>query len=167
MEGGCRGLISAIQRGRAGAPSQIEIFFSKCRRLFCGSVAGAGGADSKHPHKEQILKLSGIFQQGDTHAGICALVDIWDKSYTDFFKFAKSPSSYGEFAAPHLRHEMAERAATDVVFYAKARADPVRSPPPNLPATSPRAPRPGARARAALPPPPSAHIRPRRRPQAM
>lgn len=127
MEGGCSALRMAIQRGRRGSPSPIEIFFSKCRRLFCGSVANEGEAESKHPHREKIEKLSGIFEDGTMHAGIYALLDLWEHSYSDFFQFCKSPSSFGGFAAPHLRHQMAEAAAKDKVFYAQARANPVRA----------------------------------------
>ena len=50
MEGGCSALRMAIQRGRRGSPSPIEIFFSKCRRLFCGSVANEGEADDGEGH---------------------------------------------------------------------------------------------------------------------
>ena len=115
------------QRGQRGTPSQIEIFLSKCRKLFCGSVANADGNDSKHPHREKIERLSGIFEEGSMHAGIYALLDLWEHSYSDFFQFCKSPSSFGGFAAPHLRHHMAEAAAKDKVFYAQARANPVRA----------------------------------------
>ena len=130
MVGGCRALLSLVQRPRplaGGAParSPIEKFFGKCRALFCGSTKG-GGKDDKHPHVDKINRLSGLFYDGWVHAGIYALVDMWDKSYDMFFKFCKSPSEFGKFSAPHLRHEIAEMVAYDKVYYEGARADPVR-----------------------------------------
>ena len=125
MADGCRQLLSAIQRPGGLPRSPMEKFLAKCRQLFCGSTENAG-KDSKHPHVDKILLLSGLFAQGTVQAGIYAMVDIWNASYDGFFQFCKSPSAFGGFASPHLRHHMAERVAQDHRFYSKARADPVR-----------------------------------------
>ena len=46
------------------------------------------------------------------------IVDVWEQSYGEFHHFAKSPSRYGSFEPPHLRHMMAERAVMDTLWYA-------------------------------------------------
>ena len=53
------------------------------------------------------------------------MLDIWDKSYDDFFAFCKSPSRFGGFPSPHLRHMMAEQVVKDGIFYDQALANPV------------------------------------------
>ena len=101
----------------------------------CGTLNAAelpnGVAKSSryHPHKRKILLLSGLFQRGDVHAGACAVLDLWNKRYDDFFMFCKSPSKYGGFEPPHLRHMMAEEVAKDIIFYRKARDNQVRCSP--------------------------------------
>ena len=70
-----------------------------------------------HPHKPKILLLSGLEASLDLAASMYLLVDVWEQSYNRFFLFAKSPSRYGDFESPHLRHMMAEQAALDTIFY--------------------------------------------------
>lgn len=77
-----------------------------------------------HPHKPKILLLSGLEASLDLAASMYLLVDVWEQSYNRFFLFAKSPSRYGDFESPHLRHMMAEQAALDTIFYQEARVDP-------------------------------------------
>ena len=94
MVDGCRSLITLIQRprplsGGGQARSPLEKFLAKCRELFCGSTK-TGGIDSKHPHVDKINRLSGLFYDGTVHAGVYAMVDLWDHSYDEFFKFCKS-----------------------------------------------------------------------------
>ena len=57
-------------------------------------------------------------------AAMHLLVDVWEQRFADFHKAMRSPSQFGGFEPPFLRHEMAVHAATDAVWYAKARADP-------------------------------------------
>ena len=85
MADGCRQLLSAIQRPGGLPRSPMEKFLAKCRELFCGSTDDSAGKDSKHPHVDKILILSGLFAQGTVQAGIYALVDLWNASYDSFF----------------------------------------------------------------------------------
>lgn len=103
----------------------MEKFLEKCRVLLRGSTDDTSETTKVHPHIDKINRLSGLFEDGWLHAGVYALVDLWEASYDRFFQFCKSPSEYGGFAAPHLRHHMAEQVAKDVVFYREARANPV------------------------------------------
>ena len=130
MYEGCKQLKVVIERPAggpgAGRLSLIERFLAMCRKLFMGSTDADAEMRKAHPHIEKINLLSGLFKHGKLQAGIFAIMDLWEQGYNDFFQFAKSPSEYGQFAAPHLRHMMAEAAAADKVWYRRLRADPVR-----------------------------------------
>ena len=73
---------------------------------------------------EKVRWLSGVLYEGQLVGGIHLVVDVWEQSYHKFFKFAKSPSKYGNFDSPHLRHMIAERVLEGTAWYAAARADP-------------------------------------------
>ena len=103
----------------------MERFLEKCRVLLRGSTDDTSTTTKAHPHIDKINRLSGLFEDGWLHAGIYAIVDLWDAAYDRFFKFCKSPSQFGGFAAPHLRHHIAEQVAKDLIFYKEARANPV------------------------------------------
>ena len=102
----------------------LEIFFEKCLVLFCGSTDQEKAKRSAHPHILKMQLLYGIFGKPDIYAAIYLTIDVWEQNYQAFHKFARSPSAYGDFAPPFLRHMMAEQAAKDVVWYRAARAQP-------------------------------------------
>jgi hypothetical protein len=102
----------------------LEIFFEKCLVLFCGSTDQEKAKRVVHRHTEKLQLLNGIFATPDVYAAIYITIDVWEQNYQSFHAFARSPAAYGGFAPPFLRHMMAERAATDVVWYRAARADP-------------------------------------------
>ena len=130
MYEGCDRLRAVIQRPEggigAGRLSLIERFLAQCRKLFQGSTDVDADKRKAHPHVEKINRLSGLFQHGKLQAGIYAVIDLWEQAYNEFFQFAKSPSEFGNFDAPHLRHMIAEQVACDKIFYRNMRADPVR-----------------------------------------
>ena len=126
MRDGCQALLAVIQRPGRGRRSKIERFLEKCREIFNGTTDETKATRSEHPHREKINVLSGLFKEGTLHAGIYAITDMWDKSFDDFFRFCKSPSRFGGFAPPHLRHMIAEQVARDKVYYKNARQNPVR-----------------------------------------
>jgi hypothetical protein len=72
-----------------------------------------------------VRLLNGIFATPDIYAAIYLTLDIWEQNFESFHAFARSPSVYGGFEAPFLRHMMAERACVDSVWYEKARAKPL------------------------------------------
>ena len=134
MKDGCAALQAAIQRPtwrpcQLRRPrSPLEKFFDKCRELMKGVTDDTDPKKPKyHPHRRKINTLSGLLEQGWLHAGVAVVLDLWDKSYDSFFEFCKSPSGFGHFPSPHLRHMMAEQVAKDKVFYDKGIAEPVRS----------------------------------------
>ena len=51
-------------------------------------------------------------------------VDIWEQNFVQFHQAMRTPSEYGAFEPPMLRHEMALYALRDTLWYAEARADP-------------------------------------------
>ena len=122
MVDGCRPLLAALQRPRA----PLEVLFDKCRTLFCGTLPTQGG-ERAHPHKNKIINLTGMLAAGVLQAGVYALVELWDRRFDTFFRVCKSPSRFGGFAQPHVRHMLAEQVALDTVFYKDAKADPVRA----------------------------------------
>ena len=102
----------------------LEIFFEKCLVLFCGSTDQSKAKRTPHPHILKMQLLNGIFGKPDVYAAIYLTIDAWEQNYEAFHKFARSPSAYGDFAPPFLRHMMAEQAAKDVTWYRAARAQP-------------------------------------------
>jgi hypothetical protein len=105
-------------------PSSIEKFFDRVRALHCGSVDETKATRTVHPHRDKLILLTGLVSEISLHGSMCILVDVWEACYQTFYTFCKSPSRYGNFEQPHLRHMMAEQSATVTVFYAEARADP-------------------------------------------
>lgn len=122
---GCRQLRAALQ----GPNSPLDKFFDALRRIFCGKLQTKQNGEREHPHKHKITQITGLLESGLLRAGVYALIDIWEQRYDTFFKVCKSPSLYGGFPQPHVRHMMAEQVALDTVFYKEARADPVRTAP--------------------------------------
>ena len=116
--------ISGHLLGQAAAPTYLEHFLDVNRLLFRGSTDEAKAQRVPHAHVEKVDVLSGIFHDLDIVAAIHLVVDVWEQSYHDFFTFCKSPARFGGWAAPHLRHMMAERAVADTIWYEEARADP-------------------------------------------
>ena len=102
----------------------IEIFLEKCRHLFCGTLDRNAATRKVHPHVQKIKTLSGIVADMDFEAACLLVVDLHESNFGAFYEFAKSPSTYGEFDPPHLRHMMAAKVAEDTVWYQAARADP-------------------------------------------
>ena len=125
MREGCQRLLLISQRGVNNGPSKMQKFLAKCVELFNGSTDESKEQRVLHSHRHHIHLLYGIFSEDSMHAAIFAIADMWNKSYDEFFEFAKSPSKYGGFAQPHLRHMMADQVAKDMVYYRKARAKPV------------------------------------------
>ena len=129
---GCAALQCAIQRPTwrpwqlRRPQSPLEKFLEKSRELMKGVTDDSDPKKPKyHPHRKKINLLSGLLEQGWLHAGVAVVLDLWDKSYDDFFAFCKSPSRFGQFPSPHLRHMMAEQVAKDKVFYDEGLAEPV------------------------------------------
>ena len=102
----------------------LEIFFEKCLTLFCGSTDQEKAKRVTHPHILKLQLLHGIFGKPEVYTAINLTIDAWEQNYQAFHSFARSPSAYGGFAPPFLRHMMAEQAAKDVVWYRAARARP-------------------------------------------
>ena len=127
MIDGCRQLRSILQLDATGRPgtSALERLMARCNALYCGTLRTENGTRA-HPHKERIISLVGILAAGVLQAGVYALCDMWEESYDGFFKFCKSPSRFGAFVEPHLRHMLAEQVARDSTYYTRALANPVR-----------------------------------------
>ena len=102
----------------------LEIFLEKCLTLFCGSTDQDKAKRVPHPHILKMQLLTGIFGKPDIYTAMYLTIDVWEQNYRSFHSFARSPSAYGGFAPPLLRHMMAERAAADVAWYRAARAAP-------------------------------------------
>lgn len=106
-------------------PSMLEKFLDVSRLLQRGGIdrakEEATGKRVAHPHCEKTELVSGVVHNLDFIAGIYLTVDVWEQSYGDFHHFAKSPSRYGGFEPPHLRHMMAERAVIDTLWCRRMR----------------------------------------------
>ena len=124
---GCRQLRSILQPNATGRPgtSPLERLMARCNSLYCGTLSTENGTRA-HPHKERIISLVGILASGVLQAGVFAMCDLWDGSYDSFFELCKSPSRFGAFPEPHLRHMLAEQVARDSTYYTRALANPVR-----------------------------------------
>ena len=105
------------------ATPMLKLFLEKCRGYLRGDLS-VDGTKVSAAVVEKIRWLSGVLYEGQLVGGIHLVVDVWEQSYHKFFKFAKSPSKYGNFDSPHLRHMMAERVLECTAWYAKALADP-------------------------------------------
>lgn len=73
-------------------PSYLEVYLKACRKLMCGSTDQERKDTVYHPHKQKIQTLSGIFRKLDVEAGLYLYLDVGNGNYSDFYKFAKSPS---------------------------------------------------------------------------
>ena len=125
MREGCKKLVLICQRGRNNESSMLQKFLAKCVQLFNGSCDDSKERRVVHSHRQKIHLLYGIFSEDSMHAAIFALSDVWNRSYDEFFRFVKSPSRYGGFEQPHLRHMIAEQVTKDLVYYRNARAQTV------------------------------------------
>ena len=105
------------------ATPMLHLFLEKCRAFLRGDLS-VDGTRVSAAVVEKVRWLSGVLYEGQLVGGIHLIVDVWEQSYHKFFKFAKSPSKYGNFDSPHLRHMMAERVLECTAWYAAARADP-------------------------------------------
>lgn len=104
--------------------SPLEKFFATLRKLFQGSTDALKATRAVHTHKDKILLLSGLISEFCIQANMTILVDVWEGVYSNFYKFCKSPSRYGQFEQPHLRHMMAAEVAKVTIFYTKAHSEP-------------------------------------------
>jgi hypothetical protein len=102
----------------------LEKFCAALRKLHCGSVDSLKSTRVVHPHRDKLILVTGLISEFSIQAAMCILVDVWEGCYSKFYAFCKSPSRYGTFEQPHLRHMMAEQAATVTVFYTEAAAKP-------------------------------------------
>ena len=105
--------------------SMLDEFLGKCLSLLRGtqdkdSPEKAGG----HGCKEKVVLIAGITRNLELPALAHLVVDVWEQSYVAFHRKMRSPSAFGGFKPPHLRHEMAVCAVNDTVWYSKARIDP-------------------------------------------
>ena len=105
------------------ATPMLQLFLEKCRAFLRGDLS-VDGTKASAAVVEKVRWLSGVLYEGQLVGGIHLVVDVWEQSYHKFFKFAKSPSKYGNFDSPHLRHMIAERVLECTAWYAAARADP-------------------------------------------
>ena len=101
----------------------LQLFLEKCRAFLRGELS-MDGTKVSATVVEKVRWLSGVLYEGQLVGGIHLVVDVWEQSYHKFFKFAKSPSKYGNFDSPHLRHMIAERVLECTAWYEAARADP-------------------------------------------
>ena len=89
-----------------------------------------GGDDPERPSKvghacqENVITIVGLVARLELVAAMHLLVDFWEQNCARFHKAMRSPSAFGAFEPPHLRHEMAVHACADTVWYAAARANP-------------------------------------------
>ena len=97
----------------------LALFLEKCRDVLRGDL-NAKGTKVSAAARDKVHFLSGVIAEHQLVGGIYLLVDVWEQSYTSFHKFCKSPSQYGNFDPPHLRHMMAERVMLDTVWYQEA-----------------------------------------------
>ena len=93
---------------RHRATPMLQLFLEKCRAFLRGDLS-VDGTKVSATVVEKVRWLSGVLYEGQLVSGIYLMVDVWEQSYHKFFKFAKSPSQYGNFDSPHLRHMIAER----------------------------------------------------------
>ena len=101
----------------------LQLFLEKCRAFLRGDLS-VDGTKASAAVVEKVRWLSGVLYEGQLVGGIHLVVDVWEQNFCKFFKFAKSPSKYGNFDSPHLRHMIAERVLECTAWYAAARADP-------------------------------------------
>jgi hypothetical protein len=105
------------------ATPMLQLFLDKCRAFLRGDLS-VDGTKVSAAVVEKVRWLSGVLYEGQLVGGIYLIVDVWEQSYHKFFKFAKSPSQYGNFDSPHLRHMIAERVLEGTAWYEAARANP-------------------------------------------
>ena len=108
---------------RHRATPMLQLFLEKCRAFLRGDLS-VDGTKVSATVVEKVRWLSGVLYEGQLVSGIYLMVDVWEQSYHKFFKFAKSPSQYGNFDSPHLRHMIAERVLASTAWYAAARHNP-------------------------------------------
>ena len=70
------------------------------------------------------MTIAGLVRKLELPAGIHLIVDIWEQNFVEFHRVVRSPSAFGGFKSPHIRHEMAVHACRDTMWYASARANP-------------------------------------------
>lgn len=104
---------------RHRATPMLQLFLEKCRAFLRGDLS-VDGTKVSATVVEKVRWLSGVLYEGQLVSGIYLMVDVWEQSYHKFFKFAKSPSQYGNFDSPHLRHMIAERVLASTAWYAAA-----------------------------------------------
>ena len=110
--------------GDTCTPSYLERFLDVNAKLNRGTMSPDKPARVAHPHCEKVDILRGIFSEMSLQVTMYTIVDVWEQRYASFHAFVRSPSRYGGFDQPMLRHMMAEQVVKDTVWYRKARADP-------------------------------------------
>ena len=105
------------------ATPMLQLFLEKCRAFLRGDLS-VDGTKASAAVVAKVRWLSGVLYEGQLVGGIHLIVDVWEQSYHKFWKWAKSPSKYGNFDSPMLRHMIAERVFECTAWYAAARADP-------------------------------------------
>jgi hypothetical protein len=110
--------------GNSGGPASrrcmLEIFFEKCEVLFLGTTDKNKAKRKSHTHIGKVRLLNGLFATPDLYSALYLIIDIWDQNFESFHKFARSPSEYGGFDSPFLRHQMTEQASIDTAWYQAA-----------------------------------------------
>ena len=70
------------------------------------------------------MQIAGLIRALELPAAVHLIIDVWEGNFSGFHKAMRSPSQFGGFKPPHLRHEMALHAVRDTLWYAHARRSP-------------------------------------------
>eukprot|EP00965_Chrysotila_dentata_P042225 1400617-Pleurochrysis_carterae.AAC.1 len=124
-----RGTIDKTKPQDAGAhaPIAAQLLTPRPLRFYSYSCAGAQHLCSagKHRCREKIKMIAGVMYKLELpDAAAHLVVDVWNGNFVKFHAKTRSPSAYGNFKPPHLRHEMCLHACTDTLCYQPARSDP-------------------------------------------
>ena len=118
-------LFTVNPRHQGFRTTMIEEFITKLLDILRGTSDRSRPQDAgKHACREKIITIGGLVRSLELPAAIFMLVDYWEQNALHFHRAVRSPSVYGSFEEPHLRHEMAVLVARDTLWYAAARAEP-------------------------------------------
>ena len=103
-----------VAPGRQGlGTTMIEEFLGKCLSILRGSEDAENDKKAgKHACRDKIIDIADFVRKLELPAAIHLVVDVWEQNFVAFHKAMRSPSSFGAFKPPHLRHEMAVHAVT-------------------------------------------------------
>ena len=99
-------LFTVNPRHQGFRTTMIEEFITKLLDILRGTSDRSRPQDAgKHACREKIITIGGLVRSLELPAAIFMLVDYWEQNALHFHRAVRSPSVYGSFDEPHLRHE--------------------------------------------------------------